>query len=153
MYQLTLQDSRVFRRKSPQILKYLQTSCPHDICETVDNSIKLCKRCLRSWYLHEPQPPSGNPALIRFIKPCEHIHVKTLPGTTTQNQCLECDQVFEKSEIAKMWKNVRHGVTNITKQIVGHEQQIENKISTGKPLVFIWDPDKYGEKLWNVEYK
>lgn len=153
MYQLTLQDARIYRKMKPDILKFLHKSCRHDTVETLEttsSSLRLCKSCARSWYPHEPPPPRGNPALIRFINPCEHVHIQTLAGTVTKNQCLECDQVFEKSEVAKIWKNIRHGVSNI---ITGREQQIDNKLSTGKPVAFVWDPEKYGKKLWDVEYK
>lgn len=120
---ISLVEARRFRRMNAEEIR-----CAHELCRhtkpnrVVYHNVSLpgntytdvirCRRCLRWWLIGETVPPPGNPELSLFRKQCKHYRCRTLPGTDDKNQCLECDTVFDKSEIAIAWRRVRN-VTSI----------------------------------------
>jgi hypothetical protein len=130
---ITLSEARRFRHMNDE-----EVRCAHELCRHTNTSHDLyrevllpdntfadlmrCRRCLRWWGIGEHIPSPGNPALLPFRKPCKHYRCRTLPGTDDKNQCLECDTVFEKTDVAIAWKRVRTVSnivsTNIHKQLL-----------------------------------
>jgi hypothetical protein len=151
MYEISLEQARYFRRCHPQKLHTLRNRCEHvrfrkgGVEDTSQQEMFVCQQCIRWWYIREPHPPPGNPALERFLHPCEHLFLRTLPGTLTKNECLECDQVLEKSSIATAWKNIRETAKTITSQFT------ETKPKS-KSFKIVWDPEVYGKQCWGIEY-
>jgi hypothetical protein len=165
MYQLSLEDRRHFRKMEYGILYNIRHRCSHRYFQKIKSQdlyltderpeIFVCNKCKIGWHIHHRRPPTrGNPILDQFIKNCEHINVKTLYGSESTNQCLECDALIEKTEIAKVWKGIRN-VTSRASNIIKKqfkEETTEEKINSGRDIKFVWDPELYGDKKWDVEY-
>lgn len=120
---LTLEETRIFRHSAEAVIHSLMNNCRHsnfDVVDSREGNIHRCKRCFRWWFPREPYPPpSGNPALAQFLKPCQHTRIKTLEGTTTHNRCLECDIIIEKHVTAVIWKNIRERGSDFLRSIQG----------------------------------
>lgn len=144
MYRLTLQECREFRKMEYGELYNLYERCNHRFFQTYNDTVFVCKRCKLSWNMNGPHPPRGNVGLEYFLRGCTHRNVRTFAGTTTKNQCIECDRILEKTEIAKIWKAVSRAFKN--------DDDIDIKVNSGRRLRYIWDPDIYGEHRWGVEY-
>lgn len=148
MYTLTNDETRALRKMDRGTLTNLYERCNHSSVGSIpynNTKLMICQRCARSWYASDPVPPRGNPKLARFLKPCEHTHIRTLPGTTTHNQCLECDKVLQKSDAASVWKSIKNTFENIAPGSPKNN-------NSPKSIKFVWDPDVYGDKMWGVEY-
>ena len=164
MYELSLEERRRFRKMDYGSLYNIHHRCNHRHFQKIKSQdlyltderpeIFVCNKCKMSWHIHHKPPTRGNPKLSEFIKMCEHKNTKTLHGSETVNQCLECDVLMEKTEIAKVWKglrNVASGAKNIIKNTFKKETRGE-KINSGRDIVFVWDPTLYGDQKWDVEY-
>lgn len=164
MYRLSPEERRHFRTMDYGILYNIRHRCNHRYFQKVKSQdmyltdkrpeIFVCNKCKIGWHIHHRTPLRGNDGLDEFIHKCKHINVKTLYGSDTINQCLECDALIEKTDLAKIWKGIRN-VASKAKNIVKNqfkEGTKEEKIKSGKNITFVWDPDLYGDDKWGVEY-
>lgn len=164
MYRLSPDERQYYRKMDYGTLYNIRHRCNHRFfqkvkCQDLDLTderpeIFVCNKCKIGWHIHHRPPARGNPDLERFIQPCQHENIKTLEGSATVNQCLDCDALIEKTEIAKVWKGIRT-VASKAKNIVKRqfkEDTIDEKIKSGREIRFVWDPDLYGDKKWDVEY-
>ena len=122
---ISLADARRLRQMNPEEIRCTHKLCrhtetQHDLYRNIPMTdgtcadVMRCRRCLRWWLAGERTPPPGNPALAPFREPCKHYRCRTLPGTDDKNQCLECDEVFDKTDAAIAWKRVRTATNVVT---------------------------------------
>lgn len=159
MYVLTNEDSRIYRNMNRGDLHNCVYRCNHKYFDKIslknNDEYFICKSCKRSWFLYEKHPKRGNPSLEKYLSKCKHEEICTLENSTTHNKCLECDAIIEKSTMGKLWKNVRIFSEQIKNTVINKEtieETREEKISSGKPVRFVWDPELYADKMWDVEY-
>jgi hemerythrin superfamily protein len=158
MYRLTIDDAKSFRSMERGDLYNLVHRCNHRFFDKIsvknDDDYFVCKKCKISWFIYQKLPKRGNPKLEKYLFVCKHEHICTHDESTNYNKCLECGIVFEKTEIAKLWKNVRSFSEKITATIQKTQKKHTNeeKIQSGRPIKFVWDPDMYGDDKWGVEY-
>jgi hypothetical protein len=152
MYRLTTEDMRNYRNMDYGTMYNIVHRCNHRYFEKVtvknDDDYFICKKCKISWFVYQKHPMRGNLALEKYLYSCTHEHVRSVEGSTTHNQCLECDAIIEKTSVGKVWKNMRNLTETITNRITrnGKENDIDRMCR------YVWDPEKYGDKKWGIEY-
>lgn len=153
---ISLPEARRFRR-----MNIAEIRCAHELCRHTETyhdlyrnvflpdgtrtDIMRCRRCLRWWLAGERTPSPGNPALAPFRKPCTHHRCRTLPGTDDKNQCLECDEVFDKTDAAVVWKRIRTASNVISSSLHGvgvelHKALQSSLTETDASGTFTWSP-------------
>ena len=151
---ISLSEARRLRQMNQEEIR-----CAHKLCRHTETyhdlyrnapmpdgtraDLMRCRRCLRWWLAGERTPSPGNPALLPFREPCKHFRCRTLPGTDDKNQCLECDVVFEKTDVAIVWKRVRTATNVVTCGLHGAGVEVHKFVK--KALydasgTFVWEP-------------
>lgn len=165
----TVQQIRYFRKMERGILVNLYRSCNHryyySLFSPTGKTMYRCRNCAIEWYFDEDSPERGNPHLWTFLQKCQHLTTQSAPTQyLTHNECLECGEIIEKTEMGKAWKQVRTTATDLRKQIFKNITQLNrtiiepvqdedySKYSPETNVRYVWDPSKYGEKNWGIEF-
>lgn len=165
MYRLSLSERKHFRKMEHAELYNLRHRCNHKYFQKVQSQdlyltderpeIFVCNKCKIAWHVHHTIPMRGNRLLEEFFGVCNHTYVRTLGGSETKNHCLECDEIIEKTELAKLWKGIRTTASKTAskiKNIVEYQTRSLNQTENTKNIRYVWDPDIYGSRKWGIEY-